>query len=100
MKTKFTIADFTPQPKMKKKRLIIKELLRLQKNKKEKIEILQNMRKKRGFITAKLSLQIMRKKKKDIIDNVILHLKYSRLTNTKFIIEDNVFYTLFVKLFC
>ena len=71
MKSKFKITDFSPPPppKMKKKnRFTIKELL--QKKKKGKAKILQNMKKKRGFATANLSPQpIMRKKiKNNIID--------------------------------
>ena len=71
MKSKFKITDFSPPPppKMKKKnRFTIKELL--QKKKKGKAEILQNMKKKRGFAIANLSPQpIMRKKiKNNIID--------------------------------
>ena len=96
MKSKFKITDFSPPspPKMKKKnRFTIKELL--QKKKKGKAEILQNMKKKRGFATANLSPQpIMRKKiKNNIIDARNSPPKLPRnsppkRTKTKFTIED------------
>ena len=106
MKKKFTITDFSPPPKMKrKKRFTRKELLQLQKNKKGKKQILplQNIKMKRGFTIAELSHQpIMRKKIKRIsspkyikqtntrflIEDVILPPKYIKKTKTKFLIED------------
>jgi hypothetical protein len=106
MKKKFTITDFSPPPKMKrKKRFTRKELLQLEKNKKGKKKILslQNIEKKRGFTIAELSHQpIMRKKIKRLsppkyikqtntrflIEDVILPPKYIKKTKTKFIIED------------
>ena len=106
MKKKFTITDFSPPPKMKRKKIFTrKELLQLQKNKKGKKKILplQNIKMKRGFTIAELSHQpIMRKKIKRIsspkyikqtntrflIEDVILPPKYIKKTKTKFLIED------------
>ena len=88
MKSKFKITDFSPPPlpKMKKKnRFTIKELLQLQKKKKGKTKILQNVKKKRGFITAELSPQPTMRKK---IKNNISPPKQPKRTKTKFIIED------------
>ena len=94
MKTKLT-TDFSPPPKMKKKRKFTKkELLQLEKNKKGKKKILplQNIEKKRGFTMAELSPQpIMRKKikrtspPKQPSNSLPKHIK---LTNIKFLIED------------
>ena len=106
MKKKFTITDFSPPPKMKrKKRFTRNELLQLKKNKKGKKEILhlQNIKKKRGFTIAehspkpimrkkikRLSLPIYTKvtKTKFLIEDVILPPKYIKKTKTKFLIED------------
>jgi|UniRef100_A0A6C0LY43 hypothetical protein len=106
MKKKFTITDFSPPPKMKrKKRFTRKELLQLEKNKKGKKKILslQNIEKKRGFTIAELSHQpIIQKKIKRLsspkqpklkntrflIEDVILPPKYIKKTKTKFLIED------------
>ena len=90
MKSKFKITDFslTPPPMMKKKiRFTIKELLQLQKNKKGKTKILQNV-KKRGFITAELSPQPTMRKK--IKHNIIVgrHISPPKKPKKKFIIED------------
>jgi hypothetical protein len=90
MKNKFKITEFSPPPppKMKKKnRFTIKELLQLQKNKKRKTKILQNV-KKRGFITAELSPQLTMRKK--IKNNIIVGRRFSppKKPKTKFIIED------------
>jgi hypothetical protein len=87
MKKKFTITDFSPPPKMKrKKRFTRKELLQLEKNKKGKKKILslQNIEKKRGFTIAELSPEpIMRKKIKRTSPP-----KQPKVTKTRFIIED------------
>ena len=87
MKKKFTITDFSPPPKMKRKKKFTRnELLQLKKNKKGEKGILplQNIKKKRGFTIAELSPQpIMRKKIKRLSPP-----KYTKLTNTKFLIED------------
>ena len=106
MKKKFTITDFSPPPKMKrKKRFTRNELLQLKKNKKgkRKISPLQNIKKKRGFTIAehspkpimrkkikRLSLPIYTKvtKTKFLIEDVILPPKYIKKTKTKFLIED------------
>ena len=106
MKNKFTITDFSPPPKMKRKKRFTRiELLQLKKNKKGKKEILplQNIKKKRGFTIAELSPQpIMRKKIKRLsppkytkltnttflIEDVVSSPKYKKLTKTKFLIED------------
>jgi hypothetical protein len=96
MKKKFTITDFSPPPKMKrKKRFTRKELLQLEKNKKGKKQILplQNIKMKRGFTIAELSHQpIMRKKIKRL-----LSLKYTKLTNTQFLIEDFILPPKYIK---
>lgn len=55
MKSKFKITDFSPPPlpKMKKKnRFTIKELLQLQKKKKGKTKILQNVKKKKRIYNS------------------------------------------------
>lgn len=81
--------DILPPPKMKKKRLTMKELLHLQKKKRGKTEILHLQKKKRGFTMAELSPpQVMRKKiKNKIIDTHNSPPKHAR-TNTKFTIDD------------
>jgi hypothetical protein len=80
MKTKFTITDIYSPPKMKKKKLTMKELLQLQKKKKEKAIILHLEEKKRGFTMAELSpQQVMRKKiKNKIIDTHASPPKHAR----------------------
>lgn len=73
--------DILPPPKMKKKRITMKELLHLQKKKRGKTEILHLQKKKRGFTMAELSPpQVMRKK----IKNKIIDAR----TNRKFTIDD------------
>ena len=81
--------DILPPPKMKNKRLTMKELLQLQKKKRGKTEILHLQKKKRGFTMAELSPpQVMRKKiKNKIIDTHNSPPKHAR-TNTKFTIDD------------
>lgn len=89
--------DILPPPKMKKKKLTMKELLHLQKKKRGKTEILHLQKKKRGFTMAELSPpQVMRKKIKNKIINTrnsppkharISPPKHAR-TNTKFSIDD------------
>lgn len=93
MKTKFTITDIYYPPKMKKRKLTIKELLQLQKKKKEKAIILHLEEKKRGFTMAELSpQQVMRKKIKYNMsppkNASSSHQRQPRLTNTKFTIQD------------
>jgi hypothetical protein len=89
MKKKFTITDFSPPPKMKRKgkrKFTRIELLQLEKNKKGKKKILPllNIEKKRGFTIAELSPEpIMRKKIKRTSPP-----KQPNVTKTRFIIED------------
>ena len=89
--------DILPPPKMKNKRLTMKELLQLQKKKRGKTEILHLQKKKRGFTMAELSPpQVMRKKiKNKIIEARTSPPKQARTsppkqarTNRKFTIDD------------
>ena len=89
--------DILPPPKMKNKRLTMKELLQLQKKKRGKTEILHLQKKKRGFTMAELSPpQVMRKKiKNKIIEARTSPPKQARTsppkqsrTNRKFSIDD------------
>ena len=85
MKKKIT-TDFSPPPKMKRKRKFTrKELLQLEKKRGEKkILPLLNIEKKRGFTIAELSPEpIMRKKIKRTSPP-----KQPNVTKTRFIIED------------